>query len=238
VLTNEQLLDTWIQKVASGEPHASIRFGDGENAIMAHEKILTMEFMKTQYGWLNNPKYCGVTLPNANAREKIVACLHDADLVGHLIQPEWVFKPLFDMVAHFYKPKLEQTFYAYANDAIARRRPFYDAFKDTKVLLCGAKAVKYQKVLQDRYGWTGIVGTVDCPSWDQHEDAIHNMSLIYSSQPYRLAIVAAGAPGKVLTLHAKKLGTVGIDFGSGAEIAIQADEKGLDAWDYTEFPKY
>lgn len=236
MLTNDELLDIWIQKVASGEPLASVRFGDTSCAIMAHEKILTMEFMKTQYPWVDDPKY--ITLPNASAREKLVSCLHEADLVGHLVEPSWGFKPLFDMVASFYKPKLEQTFYAFANAHLSRDRRFYNAFKDTKVLLCGAKAVKYQKVLQDRYGWTGIVGAVDCPTWDHHEEAMHHMSLMYSSQPYRLALVCAGVPGKMLTIHAKKLGAVGVDFGSGAEVAIQANDQGFDAWDYTGTLEY
>lgn len=238
MLSTTELLTEWIRLVEGEEPHASVRFGDASNIILAHETILTMDFVRSKYGWIKDPKYCGVTLPNAEARDKLLACLKDADYVGYLIQTDWVFRPLFDMVIHYYRIKLDKTFYAFENNYIARLKEFYEAFKDTKVLLCGSRAKDYKEVLERRYGWTCIVGTVDCPNWEYHETAIEEMTKIYEETPFRMAIVCAGAPGKMLTIHAKKLGAVGIDFGSGAEIAVQSDELDLYAWDYTDFPKY
>nr|WP_109998515.1 MULTISPECIES: hypothetical protein [Paenibacillus] len=64
------------------------------------------------------------------------------------------------------------------------------------------------------------------------------MENIHKKTPWKLALVCAGAPGKVLAIKAKELGSVGVDFGSGADVAIQADNENLYAWDYEGFPDY
>ncbi|MEK5060955.1 MULTISPECIES: GT-D fold domain-containing glycosyltransferase [unclassified Paenibacillus] len=233
------LIKNWFQMAANGERHASVRFGDASNTILAHDTVLTMDFIKSHYGWISDPTYCGITLPNANARDIIVHCLRNADYVGHLTQTDhWYFKPLFDMCLRYYRVEPKETFYAFENNYIARFKPFYDTFRTLPILLCGAKAVQYKEVLERRYGFTGIVGTVDCPNWEGLQKATKDMEALYKTNPWRLALVCAGAPGKVLAVKAKLLGTVGVDFGSGADVAIQADKEGLDAWDYKGFPDY
>ncbi|WP_315793061.1 hypothetical protein [Paenibacillus sp. BIC5C1] len=44
--------------------------------------------------------------------------------------------------------------------------------------------------------------------------------------------------GKVLAIKAKELGSVGVDFGLGADVVIQTDTENLYAWDYEGFPDY
>ncbi|MDT9719513.1 GT-D fold domain-containing glycosyltransferase [Paenibacillus sp. ClWae2A] len=239
MLGSVDLIRNWFQLASDGEAHASVRFGDASNTILAHDTVLTMDFIKSHYGWLNDPTYCGITLPNTSAREIIVHCLRKADYVGHLIQTDhWYFKPLFDMCLAYYKVEPRETFYAFENNYIARFKLFYETFKTMPILLCGAKAEQYREVLERRYGWTSIVGTVDCPSWSHVSTASKQMEHIYQQTPWKLALVCAGAPGKVLVIKAKELQTVGVDFGSGADVAIQADSENLNAWDYNGFPDY
>lgn len=42
----------------------------------------------------------------------------------------------------------------------------------------------------------------------------------------------------MLTFKVKELHTVGVDFGSGADVAIPADKDNLNAWEYDDFPDY
>ncbi|MFB9326686.1 GT-D fold domain-containing glycosyltransferase [Paenibacillus aurantiacus] len=239
MLSSVELIQRWHDMAARGEAHASIRFGDASAAVMAHEAILTMDFMRKHYRWIGDTAYCGVALPNDAARRKLVDCLREADYVGHLRQTEhWYFKPLFDMCLTYYGVKPKETFYAFENVYIARYPLFYERFRKVPIVLCGAKAVLYREVLERRYGFTGIVGTVDCPDWNGLPRAEREMEALYATSPWKLALVCAGAPGKALVVKAKQLGTVGVDFGSGGEAAIQADRAGMDAWDYTEPLKY
>ncbi|MDP9699761.1 hypothetical protein J2T16_002662 [Paenibacillus intestini] len=239
LLGSVDLIRSWHQKAVDGEAHATVRFGDASNTILAHDAVLTMDFIKSHYGWLSDPTYCGITLPHAEARETLVHCLRKADYVGHLTQTEhWYFQPLFAMCLAYYKVEPAETFYAFENNYIARYPLFYELFKTVPILICGAKADLYREVLQRRYGWSNIVGTIDCGSWSHVDEACVQMEQLYQQSPWKLALVCAGAPGKVLTVKAKELHTVGVDFGSGADVAIQADRENLNAWDYQGFPDY
>lgn len=235
MLSSVELIHRWHDMAVRGEAHASIRFGDASVAIMAHDAILTMDFMRKHYSWLDDPAYCGVTLPNEEARLRLVRCMQTADYVGHLTQTEhWYFKPLFDMCLRYYGVTPKETFYAFEHVYIARYPLFYTKFRELPIVLCGAKSARYREVLERRYGFTGIVGTVDCPDWSGLPRAEREMETLYATSPWKLALVCAGAPGKALVVKAKALGTVGVDFGSGGEAAIQADQAGLNAWDYHE----
>ncbi|WKL02761.1 hypothetical protein Q0F98_02340 [Paenibacillus amylolyticus] len=68
MLGSVELIRNWFQMASDGEAHASVRFGDASNTILAHDTVLTMDFIKSHYGWLNDPTYCGITLPNASER--------------------------------------------------------------------------------------------------------------------------------------------------------------------------
>ncbi len=231
-LTPDELLEQWRVAVELDIPHASIRIGDGEACIAAHEEILTMNFIRETYNWINNINYCGVTLPNMDARIRLIAALKQADFIGILHQLNWWgWRPLSDMVIKYYDIQPEKIFYAFDNVNISKMPRFYDTFKNTRILLVGNKARKYKEVLERRYEWKRIVGTVECQNWTMVDAAINKMD----HYDYQLAIVSAGVPAKVLAAHAKLTGHVGIDFGQGTDGCIVADMKGLNTWEDTRY---
>ena len=231
-----QLLGKWEEIVDGGPPHASIRIGDGESTVAAHEEMLTMDFINKVYPWVRNRdiSYCGVTLPNADARKQLVDSLRQADFLGILSQTEnWMFKPLADMVVQYYELNPQSYFYAFDNYIISTLKDFYDYFGTKSVLLVGSKAKCLKDVLERRYHWSGIVGYVDCPDWSRLEEAKREMD----QYQYRLALVSAGIPGKILTAYAKSKGNVGVDFGCGADMCLEADAAGLYTWEMKTGPK-
>ncbi len=213
-------------------PHASLRIGDVEAAIAAHEEILPMPFVRRNYSWTDN--YYGLRLPDSRARELLIASLRQADFIGILRQTEWYFRPLAEMVLSYYRIQPQRMFYAFANYYASKSHEFYEYFAETPTLLVGGKADRLREVLERRYGWRRIVGTVYQWDWHELDHAIAEMD----QHQYRLALVSAGVAGKILTAHAKQTGHVGIDFGSGSDNCIQADMDGLYAWDWQKFPKY
>lgn len=230
-----ELLEKWREFTKHKIPHASIRIGDGEGLVLAHETILTMDFIRKIIFWINNPVYCGVTLPNPQARNALVDAIKKADFVGLLHETSmWNFKPVFDMARDYYQFNLQNTFYAFDNYWLAKTKEFYDTFKYTKVLLIGNKAKEWRSVLERRYHWKGIVGTVACPNW-YHLEQAKTQILTYN---FDLALLSAGIPAKILSVYIKGLGKVAVDFGSGSLVAIQADADGLNAWEWDKFPKY
>ncbi len=235
-LNTKELLGKWEEIVDGNQPHASIRIGDGESTVAAHEEILSMNFIDKLYPWVRSKdiSYCGVILPNQNIREQLIESLQQADFLGILSQTEnWMFKPLADMVVQYYNLNPQSFFYAFDNYIISTQKDFYDFFKDKSVLLVGAKSKCLKEVLEKRYGWSGIVGSVNCPDWTYIETAKKEMDQYH----YRLALVSAGIPGKILTAYAKAKGNVGIDFGCGTDLCLESDAVGLYAWEMKSGPK-
>lgn len=235
-LNETELFEKWKAIIDGTSPHASIRIGDGEAAVAAQKKILSMDFIQTVYPWVraNDINYCGVLLPNEDVRRKLVKALQQADFLGILSQTEnWMFRPLADMVVKCYHLQPKSWFYAFDNYILSTKKEFYEYFQNKSVLLVGNKAKCLKKVLENRYGWNGIVGTVDCSDWRFLEIAEAEMNQYF----YRVALVSAGVPGKILTAHAKAAGNVGIDFGCGADLCLEADAAGLYAWEMKTGPK-
>jgi hypothetical protein len=230
-----EIVDLWKGFVVNRTPHASLRIGDAEAIIAAHDTILTMEFIRKACMWFDNPAYTGVTLPNAIAREQLIQAYKEADFLGSLYQQHsWVWRPIYEMVMLYYDIKPKRTFYAFANFLVAKTNHFYNTFKDDKVLLIGSKSKQHREVLERRYGWTGIVGAIDCIDWYQVNKAKEEMENI----DFDIAFSSCGTCAKILSIHAKNLGKVGIDFGSGTDTCIQADDIGLYAWEWHGNPLY
>ncbi|PKM81679.1 MAG: hypothetical protein CVU89_07955 [Firmicutes bacterium HGW-Firmicutes-14] len=228
------VLEAWKEVVESGQPHSSVRLGDAQIIVAAHEEILSMKFVNKLCRWAND-HLPDSKLPDKKLQEQLVWALHQADFLGVFCQTEhWNLKPLSDMVIQYYDIKPSRFFYAFDNFYISKDPRFYEYFKDTKVLLIGAKAGKLKEVLERRYGWTGIAGTVDCPNWKSFEKAMSEMD----KYKYRLALVSAGVPGTILASYAKHTGHVGISFGSGADTCIQADADGVNTWEWDKNPVY
>ncbi len=233
MLSTHQLLASWRDIVAENRPHASIRIGDVQAVVAAHEEILTMRFIERMYAWADGPYY-GLTLPDARARDLLVRALREADYLGVLTQHNWYFRPLSDMVIDHYGIKPERFFYAFENYYISKLPEFYDMFQDVKVLIVSGKGKTYRAVLERRYGWKGVVGVVPQWEWDKLDKARAEMD----RHDYQVALVGAGLAGKILAAHAKETGHIGLDIGNAVDTCIQSDGDGQMAWDWPEVPRY
>jgi hypothetical protein len=200
------VLEAWKEVVESGQPHSSVRLGDAQIIVAAHEEILSMKFVNKLCRWAND-HLPDSKLPDKKLQEQLVWALHQADFLGVFCQTEhWNLKPLSDMVIQYYDIKPSRFFYAFDNFYISKDPRFYEYFKDTKVLLIGAKAGKLKEVLERRYGWTGIAGTVDCPNWKSFEKAMQNIPGMWES-------LSAAGP-----IPASRLMLTGLIHGSGIKI--------------------
>jgi len=226
-----KLLEDWKTCIHNKTPHSSIRIGDSELAVLAHEEILSMKFVRRAYPFGAS----GIKLPNKEARNLVAEAVKSADYIGHLPGTDhWNLRPLYDMVAFYYDLKPKQIFDAFTNFSLSKMSQYYEAFKEEKVMIIGKQAELYKEVLERRYKWSKITGTIDCQSYEDVEAARIQME----SMDYDLAIVCAGVPGKILTYYAKKQGKVGIDMGSAADTCIQSDYDGMFAWDWPKNPDY
>ncbi|MCI3926327.1 GT-D fold domain-containing glycosyltransferase [Paenibacillus sp. TRM 82003] len=236
-LDGTQLMNEWEDAAKQGKPYASIRFAEAEALVGAHEEILTMKAIeKTAWGVLTDIRYTGVALPDALARIRLIEALREADTLGLLAQRDnWWWRPLADLVLQYYDIKPRALFYTFENLYLAKTEAFYRRFKPYRIALVGAKAEACAEVLERRYGWDQIVGTVHCPT----SDTIDLAQAALEKLPFQIAFVSNSIPGKMLTAHAKRLGRVGVDIGSAAELWLQSDAEGVNAWEWAadRFPR-
>jgi protoporphyrinogen oxidase len=87
-LKTNELWEKWKEIIESNEPHASLRIGDVEPVVAAHNEIMTMKSIEKLYLWVRNKdvKYGGIILPDDNAREQLVESFRQADFLGILSQ--------------------------------------------------------------------------------------------------------------------------------------------------------
>ncbi|CEG25514.1 GT-D fold domain-containing protein [Bacillus sp. B-jedd] len=227
----EEIMERWRQAIDQGIPHSFLRLGDCEVAVCA-QNFLVPE-LNEKHPIAHNPSYCGVKYPNLEAKERLIESLRNADILGLLVHEDWYFYPLSSMILSFYDIKPKDFAYAFANAYIAKSKQFYDMFKNDKILLIGNKSEQYKDVLEKRYGFTDIQGTLMVNGFSSVSEVCEKMKTF----DFDITFISASVPAKLLADHAKKMGRVGIDFGSGFDTAIQADKHGLHAWEFDGFAK-
>ena len=213
MLSGKEILAEWRKAIDSKTPHASIRIGDGENVIMAQDRIYPVVYLKEKLHWTDDPKYCGVTLPNLQARDMLVDAVRKTDFIGiQQADGEFIY-PLWEkLVVHYgFNIRDEKNFGAFDNFHLSRDKVFYDTLRDDRILLIGRRAQACKYILEERYGFRKIVGAFNCQDWQELEMARSSMDML----DYDVALIAAGVPAKILCIHAKETGRVGVDFGSG-----------------------
>lgn len=229
----EDMMLKWREAIDKKIPYSFLRMGDREIAVCAQE-VLTFDLISKHYRWIGNPKFIGVPLPNIELKDQLVAAYRGANAMGILVQANWYFYPLSQLLISYYGFRPEDFVYAFANAYISKKKMFYKLFRSDRILLVGSKSDQFKEVLENRYRFKNIVGTVPVRGFPD----VPNVKSQMQNIDFDIAIISAGVSGKILADYAKNLGRVGIDYGSGADTAIQAHQEGLSAWKLEGFAKH
>lgn len=186
-----------------------VRVGDAENQVMAQGSIYTKEQINNIW-WAKNENWTGVILPNYKARDRLVASVKTADIVGVLHQSEeYEWKNLSEEVFEYFDIKPRQLCYAFINVYMVNHPELLALMKQHQVLLIGKAAPEFAVLLKSRFN-IDVAGSIPISNYYEIPDVLRQASQI----DYEMALLSAGSNAVILAAALAQQGKVAVDFGS------------------------
>lgn len=185
-----------------------VRIGDAENQVLAQGTIYPEEVIKNLW-WANYEGWTGITLPNYEARDRLIENIKKADMVGVLHQNDaYEWKSLTEEVFTLYKIKPRQLCYAFVNTYLPPNEEFRALIKKCRLLLVGQMAGALAAFLQETMQ-IEVAGTVAISQYSQIDQVIQQIQSI----DYNLALLSAGSNAVILAPMIASMGKIALDFG-------------------------
>lgn len=170
-----------------------VRVGDAENQVLAQGSVYSEENIK-QIWWAKCPDWTGITLPNYEARDRLIISLKQADMVGVLHQSDsYEWKPLTEAVFTKYDIRPRDICYAFINMYLPRSNDFKLLLKEFKVLLIGKLANRFADYLKNYLGVhpAGIINI-------EHYNQISQVEREIKTMDFDIALLSAGSNAVIL----------------------------------------
>lgn len=214
-LKEEDIIKTIRYAIENNEPLSMVRVGDGEGYVLAQENVFPIEWIRQNIYWVDDPNYCGVTIPNLEARDRCLTAVKNAELVGVFADqdvPQAIFK------AYNIIPK--NIFYAFTNVGLPMSIDFVKIIVEHPPLLVGRPAERFAQFLSDELGIT-------CP-WLTGMESYKNVDKIIDKMakiPHKWSLISAGVNALIIAdTMAHRYGKVAIDFGHAPDMVLDHEE--------------
>jgi hypothetical protein len=195
-------------------PFSLVRLGDGENIVLAQEKIFSEGWIHANVKWSRSADYCGVTLPNLQIRDRMVEALHQADMIGVFIENN-----LTQRIFEIYNICPKSICYAFDNLYLPMHKPFVDLIREYPPLLVGRSAGQFSAFLYQKLG-IKVPGTVPIDNSFELFGCISKMAKI----PHQWSLISAGCNAVIIaSVMAASFGKVSIDFGHAPDNIMSPD---------------
>jgi hypothetical protein len=213
-ISNTNLVETIAESIIQKLPFSLVRIGDGEEAVLAQDTVLSHDWLKRNIGWYGSKSYCGITMPDHETRDRLIQSIKDADVVGIFTHDEFVDR-IFSYLN--YKPSLHC--HAFANVFLCHEKEFVDLIRNNPPLLIGAKAKLFEDFLKQELDVDvkGVYTHITCP-----EDIPATIEYM-TNTPHDWALVSAGVNACLIApIMAKQYGKVCIDYGQGMDTLLDS----------------
>ncbi|WP_236575763.1 MULTISPECIES: GT-D fold domain-containing protein [Paenibacillus] len=206
------------QSLAAGQPLSVVRLGDGELLALAHDAVLPLEQSLAAGPFLPT---AGITLPDHDARERLVEAVRGADVIGIPTSRLPTYQGLlFPILRHFgiSHETLDFTV-STINYALHEQKLLQQLLRGRQVLVIGNKAVPLANVLSaSGVHVAGAIAPVN------GFGDISRVLAEAASHAFDIALVAGGIPAVVICRNiAAELGKVALDFGHLADKLISGE---------------
>lgn len=181
-----------------------IRIGDGELAILQQEYVYTVAYLKNNVAWSGGTGYCGSMIPNLELRDRIIAGINSADLVG-VFKGDPVNETVFEKIG--LKPK--SICYAFDNIALPMNPDFVQILIDARLFIVGKNAQSYANSFKEILD-KDVVGIAGINDYSEIDKCMNEMC----QYDYDIALVSAGANAKAICPEmAKRKNAIFLDMG-------------------------
>jgi hypothetical protein len=201
------------------KPFSLVRIGDGENICLAQRTVWPIKrVVKEPWAIIAKRGGKGVTLPNLGLRDRMVAGIRRANVVGTLgagdkliRAPRYLKRPLTNAVFAYFRLSPRLTCDACINRYSARDKDFWKLLRGRRILLISKHAKYMKKILGQRRGMR-VVGTIPFSHYNQIGRTLERVGAIRNS--FDLALISAGVNAVILAPGiARSTGKVALDFG-------------------------
>lgn len=185
-----------------------VRVGDAENQVMAQGYIMPENAIKKIW-WADNEDWTGIRLPNYEARDRLIASVKQADMVGVLHQTEsYVWKPLTEKVFTVCEIRPRQICYAFINVYFPDSLEFINLLQKYKVLIIGKQGWQFASLLKTTFG-IEPGGIISISSYHEIPQVLAKTEKI----DFDLALISAGSNAIILATVIAQRGKVALDIG-------------------------
>ena len=236
LLSTDAVLKAIASAVNNSQCFALVRCGDGENLCMAQETVLPLRQIMQEV-WAKtsiSSTAKGVRLPNLQLRDRLIASVKMADIVGvhrwddkMILTVDRIKRPLLERVFAYngIKPK------ALCDATVTRFFPqlpaFWKILRGRRVLLVSVWAEKFASVIKASPYSLTVTGCIGCDSFATVDDVIKKAVALRKS--FDIALVSAGVNALIVAAEiARQAGKPAIDFGKGMQFMVEG-RAGLNA---------
>jgi hypothetical protein len=216
-ILNFDLVNRIVDSVNNKTPFSLVRIGDGEEAVLSQDLVLSHEWLRHNIGWYSSKSYCGIAMPDHETRDRVIQSIKDANVVGLFAHDEFVDR-IFSAID--YKPQLHC--HAFANVFLCFEKEFVNLIRNNPPLLVGMKAQLFADFLKRELDIdvAGIYTDITCPQ--DIPKAIEYMV----NTPHDWSLVSAGVNACIIApIMANQYGKVCIDYGQGADTLLRTDDE-------------
>lgn len=214
-------------------PLSVVRVGDGENLCLAQYKVWPIaKVLSTRWAKLSrttNRK--GVRLPSKALRERLIKCLHKADIVGipyrkdtEILAEQSHLRSLTDSCFARYGIKPKKLCHTFVNRHMVEYEEFWEMLKGKKVVVISRWADSFKKYVGKKYDSyeINIVKAIPINRYDEINQVLGRMKNVECD----IVFISAGVNAVILAQRlAEKQGRVAIDFGKSAIFMITGNRK-------------
>ncbi|MEN6462809.1 MAG: GT-D fold domain-containing glycosyltransferase [Syntrophomonas sp.] len=192
-----------------------VRVGDAENQVLAQGAIYSNEDIENIW-WAKNEDWTGIVLPNYEARDRLIAAIREADVVGVLHQDEeYEWKALSEKAFSLYNIKPRQLCYAFINIYMVKNPDFIALLKNHRVLLIGKAAPSFAVLLKTIFK-IEVAGSIMINNYYDIPDVLKQTKRI----DYELALISAGSNAVILSAALARQKKVALDLGSAMKPSL------------------
>lgn len=210
------------------KPFSLVRVGDGENLILAQDTVMTIpKVLKKGWAKAANEGKKGVTLPNLQLRDEMVAAIKKADLVGipfwandPIIADQIVKRPLTEAVFKHFKIHPKKICHTFVNRVLTQKKEFWRLLKGKRILLIGSWADQVKPILKKAPYELNIPVTYPFLNYDQMKETL--TKVIEIKDQFDIALVSCGVNAVVLAQQIAELtDKVSLDFGKSLMFIVK-----------------
>ena len=230
---NKNYLNDIRYALDNNKSYSWVRIGDGEIAVLQQEYVHSLEYIKKNIGWGQSTYYCGVKLPNTEARDRLINAINNADLVG-------VFKgdPPTEEVFNAIQLQPKNICYAYDSVGLPMNKDFVQMLIDYPPLLIGGGTHTNEHGLKTNAEFYANkfkeILDIDVPGFINNVNNINDIDSVMEDimkYDFKLCCVSAGVGAKIICSEmAKKKNAVFLDMGHAWDNAFHPKGRYDEYW--------